>query len=275
MGFRRFIEMSSLRDLLKDIPQSARWHGEGSVLKHTLLVRKALPIAVDMFEKARQEEAFSNLPPIGNGDIMLLRIIAFLHDVGKSNPKITAYKYPDSTIKPLSDFPGYTAKQMMSPDFGPGKWTAHAHEDPENYEPQIKKLGSKWQSILDNLSTEDKEIVWFVVPKHMEFNEKGLSRHIKASIGVDGKFAPDRKIKIWIVFKLMDLMGRGSGLDIESGKSFLEILMNVAEEKRRKNLRTKPVEPNTPEEFAKYLLAKGVKPDVVQAAVRGKFAAYV
>ncbi|MCK9458368.1 MAG: hypothetical protein M0R80_01845 [Proteobacteria bacterium] len=273
MEFKNWLEMSSLRDILKNVPQSAQWHPEGSVFLHTRLVRKALPVAVKMFEKARGEEAFSNLPSVSDGDIMLLRILAWLHDVGKAST--AGYKYPDNTIKPLSDFPGHTVKQMMSPDFGPGKWTAHAHEDPEHYEPQIKKLGNKWQSILDNLSPEDKEIVWFVVPKHMEFSEKGLSRHIKASIGIDGKFAPDRKIKIWIVFKLMDLMGRGSGLDIESGKSFLEILMNVAEEKMRKSLRTKPVEPNTPEEFAKYLLAKGVKPDVVQAAVRGKFAAYI
>jgi hypothetical protein len=123
---------------------------------------------------------------------------------------------------------------------------------------------------LDNLSPEDKEIVWFVVPKHMDFSEKGVSRHIKQAIDIDGKFNSDRKIKLWIVFKLMDLMGRGSGLDVASGEAFLNALIKVAEDKKRKNLRKK-VEPDNPEEFAKYLQAKGLPPEVIQTAMKGKF----
>lgn len=268
MEFKKWLEMSSLRDILKNVPQSAIWHSEGDVFTHTRLVRKTLPVAIKMFEKARSEETFSNLSSVSSEDIMLLKIIAWLHDIGKRS--VSGYKYPDKTIEPLSNFPGYTAKQLMSPEFGPGKWTAHGHEGPEHYEPQIKKLGPKWQSILDNLSPEDKEIVWFVVPKHMEFTEKGLSRHIKQTIDIDGKFIPDRKIKIWIVFKLMDLMGRGSGMDVASGEEFLNVLIKVAEEKKRKNLRKK-VEPDNPEDFAKYLQAKGLSPEAIQTAVQGKF----
>jgi hypothetical protein len=268
-NFKNWLEMSSLRDLLKNVPQSQQWHPEGSVFAHTQLVRRALSTAVDMFEKIRENELFSELPPVYNEDRRLLKIIAWLHDVGKSSS--TGYKYPDGSVEPLSNFYGKIAKELMSPEFGGGKWTAHGHEEPENYEPQIKKLRT-WQNILEKLSPEDKEIVKFVIERHMDFSEKGLSKYIKQGIGIDGKFLPDRKIKIWIVFKLMDLMGRGEGLDMQSGREFLNILIKVAEEKKRKNLRIKPIEPDTPEEFANYLLAKGVKPDMVQAAVRGKFA---
>ena len=271
MGFKDWMEMSSLRDLLKNVPQNPKWHPEGSCWNHVRMVRQALPVAVAMFEKVRADRgsAFSSFTPISKQDEDILRLSAWMHDIGKASA--TAFTNPDRSRTPLSDFEGFDVKDLMAPDFGDGKWQSIGHERPNHYEPMLGRLGGPWQQMLQKLKPEDKEVLWFIVQKHMDLDAHGIHRSLRNQmIGSDGKFLPDRKFKLWIVFKLMDVMGRGAGLDRAEGDNALKNILAAAEEKRASQTPPK-ASPQTPQDMEKMLRAKGLGADQIRDIIAKKF----
>ena len=124
MNFKQWLEMSSLRDILKDVPQSPKHHPEGTVWAHVRLVRQALPIAEALFEEERRKGLpFSDYGPLTGHERKLLRVAAWLHDVGKV--AATAWTHPDDSKTPWQDLGNL-------PDDG-GKWQSLRHEEPEYY----------------------------------------------------------------------------------------------------------------------------------------------
>ncbi len=66
--------MSTLRDNLKGVPQDEEFHPEGDVWTHTRAVRRSLDEAMRMTNVMLTEEQRN-----------LLRVAAWLHDVGKAH----------------------------------------------------------------------------------------------------------------------------------------------------------------------------------------------
>ena len=271
MGFKVWLEMSSLKDLLKGVPQSAKWHPEGAVWNHVRLVRQALPAAVSMFEKVRADKTspFCRFTPVSKQDEDILRLSAWLHDIGKGSA--TAYTNPDKSRTPLSDFEGFGVEDLMSPDFGQGKWQSIGHETPRHYEPMMGKLGGPWQAMLAKLSPEDKDCLFFVIQKHMDLDSRtGIHKTLRNQmIGGDGKFLNDRKFKLWIIFKLMDVMGRGEGLDRAEGEAAIQMMIASCETKKAVPQPQKA--PQTPQEMQKMLQAKGLPPEQIRQIIAKKF----
>jgi len=82
---------------------------------------------------------------------------------------------------------------------------------------------------------------------------------------------PEIKVKLLIVFKLMDIVGRGTMMHVE-GQHYLDEIRK-ASEKRRRHWEAE-AEKNAPvsrEEFIARLRAKGVPELTIQNAVKGKF----
>ena len=275
MGFRNWLEMSTIRDLLTGVPQNPKYHPEGDVWTHVRLVRKSLPAAVQMFEQARAQEGspFSNFTPVSKQDEDILRLAAWLHDIGKNTA--TAYTNPDKSRTPWTNqnFQGYSVQQMMSPDFGPGKWQSIGHEEPTHYQPLVKQLGHQWQVMLEKLSPEDKDTLWFVVDRHMDFNEQGITRKMRQmTIGEDGKFLPDRKYKLWIIFKMMDSMGKGGGVDLASGEALLSKIITAAlEKKQSKERQSQQQAQPDPEVLRAQLKQKGLTDRKIAEIIALKF----
>jgi hypothetical protein len=261
MGFKQWLEMSSLRDTLKQVPQNPNWHSEGDVYAHTRLVRQALPTAVQMFEKVRSDtnSPFAQLTPVDAADTKILQIAAWLHDLGKASA--TTYNTPDKTQTPLAAFQGHSVSQLLDPNFqqGKGKWQSIGHEDPQHYIPVLQQLGRPWQNMIEKLSPQDKDCLFFVVDKHMDL-QSSMRSALRKQMIQNGKFLPDRKNKLWIVFKLMDVMGRGNGTDIASGEEALQKILDAA----KVNNPTPRARPQTAEELRQSLVQKGLSPETIQ-----------
>jgi len=260
MRFGKWMKMreTALRKIL-DVPQSPIHHPEGSVQRHTYMVRQALNQAINMLKK--QNGPFSNL----NFDLTpdeknIVRLAAWLHDIGKSKA---------TQIDPET-----------------GKITAHKHEDPEFFEPAMQELGPIWKRMYEKTSEKDKEDLWFIIKNHMKLNdEKGFGRKIlDRYLDEEGKYKNERKVKLLLVLLLMDRMGRGGTPDfdrlgakefvkqnIEPGEMGLQGLKTASKAMQQKIARGKENQPapDDPVDFVQHL--KDKPKNVIQNALKGKF----
>lgn len=127
MGFRDFLEMSSLRDLLGNIPQNPKHHPEGNVLTHTRMVRRSIEDAIAILKQSQQNPQ-SSLKKVDfdltKEDRDILRVAAWMHDIGK----VTA--------------------TAMTPSKG---IQSIAHETPEHFIANMRKLkGGQWENIWNS-----------------------------------------------------------------------------------------------------------------------------
>jgi len=256
--------MSSLRDILKDVPQSAKHHPEGTVLNHVRLVRQSLSIAEGLFEEERHKGLpFSDYGPLTGHERKLLQSAAWLHDVGKASA--TAWTHPDDSKTPWQELGG------KLPDDG-GRLQSLRHEDPDYYEPVLRQLGSAWQGMYEKTSSEDRDILRFLVDEHMGFVGEKVGRgFVHLLMDERGVLRPETRVKLLIVFKLMDVIGRGSMM-VEEGREFLAEISRAAA-KRRKYWAAQ-LEKNAPisrEDFVLKLREKGLTDALIQQAVRGKY----
>jgi hypothetical protein len=256
--------MSSLRDILKDVPQSAKHHIEGTVWKHIRLVRCALPIAEGMFEEERRKgPPFSDYGHITEYERKLLRAAAWLHDVGKAST--TAWTHPDGSKTPWQEL------GVKLPDDG-GRLQSLQHEEPDYYEPVLRQLGIVWQGMYEKTSPEDRDILRFLVDEHMGFVGEKVSRGFVHVLMDDrGVLRSDTRVKLLIVFKLMDVIGRGSMM-VEEGREFLAEISRATE--RRRRFWAAQLEKNAPvsrEDFVLKLRAKGLTDALIQQAAKGKY----
>ena len=264
MDFKIWLEMSSLRDILKDVPQSQKWHSEGSVWKHVLMVRKALPVAERLFEEERNRPGspFNTFSSLTEEDREMLRAAVWMHDIGKADK--TVYKLPSGEEIPWQSGPQPEGSKL----------TSVGHEDAEAYEPLMKKLGPAWQNMHQKASDENKQLLSYLIQNHMHFNrQEGVLARVLARdmIRNDGKFDPQRKHKLLIVFKVMDILGRG-GASEKDGQELITDLVKLADKRaeywKQEEEKRAPI---SVEDFINKLKAKGLPLSQIKTAVRGKF----
>lgn len=190
ISFKTWLE-TSLRDIIKPVPQSPTHHAEGDVWVHTLMVRKQLTAAVTYFQELASDKSsvFGNYDPrLTPEEINILRIGAWMHDIGKASA---------TTIggKPWKDG-------------GTGAIQAIGHEDPEHFEPMMSQLGEPWQSMYQKASSQDKEDLWFIIKHHMSLKDRFGKNILNQLMDDTGKFKNERRVKLLLILILMDQSGR-------------------------------------------------------------------
>jgi tRNA nucleotidyltransferase (CCA-adding enzyme) len=197
-NFKQWISESSLRNQLQ-IPQNPKHHPEGSVDRHTMMVRASLMPAIRVLKEKQAEDPYGPLSNLDlnftKNEINILRFASLLHDIGKGD--------------------------ALDPD----TLSAHGHESPKTFEKAMLRLSPNWHQMYEKASEEDKSDLWWVIKYHMSlkdkdgFQNKALKKEI---LDENGKYRTDRRIKLLLVLLLMDRMGRGgeSGVDWNIAKNF-------------------------------------------------------
>ncbi len=271
---------SSLRDILEPVPQSAKWHKEGNVFKHTQLVRKGLEVAIDLMKDAAADpnSAFSELDMnLSQEDINLLRSSAWMHDIGKAGATTVGNeKQPNSYVR------GVPLSQYNKPiDVERDKISAVDHEKPRYFEPQMQNLGagSSWHKMYDKVNAAQKDDMWFAIRGHMSLGSDGFNKIKKDLVDAKtGKYINSRKIKLLLLLILMDQMGRyGTGesqFGLANGLRALQKMQATADKMKaeydQKNTR-KPSPFDTPEALRAHLQSVGMSADDIEKNVARKF----
>jgi len=245
-------------DSLRDVPQDPHHHPEGSVLNHVKLVRKSILAASRELQNLKLDAIFgeilSNLDfVLSEDDIKILNLSAWLHDIGKSS---------STTV----DGAHYSTTADRS-----GKIQAIGHESPEHYMPQVEKLIGLAPSTLVDFYNFNKEIIDFLIQRHMDFAHGGFSKKTISGYFENGKIKNDRRIKLLLVLMWADKMGRGKAFDLADNINKLRIAaeksgsMHANLEKK-----SKPFEGGE-KEFRDMLAKRGLNQSAIDAAVASKF----
>ena len=258
--------MASLKDILGKVPQHPEHHPEGDVYTHSRMVRNSMDVAIELMKQAQQDpdSPFSEFDMnLDKSEINILRLAGNLHDIGKAGT--TAWTVDKNKKIPWQEIPNPDLPE--NPDM-PGKgWQAISHQDSEYFEPEMKKLDPIWHRMYEKADEKDKEDLWFVIRHHMDLKEEGFGKRL-ARIFVDGetgKYKNERRIKLLLVLILMDRRGRGSGTMRASAEEAIVHMIHAAklakqraEEHAEKIRKQREKSPTDPEEFVKYLKAKGL-----------------
>lgn len=264
MQFREFVWMEMLRGMLKPVPQPPKWHAEGDVFTHTRLVRQSLNKAVSLIAQAASNphSAFSNLNMDLNQEaIDILRLAAWLHDLGKESA---------TTVGPLhADTPPQNWKDV--PDIDPESHELHAkhHEKSFNFNPGFRKLmqSKLWQKVMEAQNYEARKDLAFVIRNHMQLRDNLGSKILSRMVDQEGKYKNTRRVKLLLVFFLMDRIGRrdGGGGESEAVES-IGVLQRAADKYVLRFKRQSEPAPDDPREFAKQ-----VPQHILPQALKGKF----
>lgn len=260
--FQEWLAESSLRHQLK-VPQNPKHHPEGPVDRHTMMVRAALNPAIELLRKKQEEDpngALANIDlTFSPEEIKMLRFTALLHDIGKG--------------------------EALDPE----TLSAHGHENPETFEKSMMLLGPKWHQIYDQTNPKDKEDLWWIIKYHMSLKDKEgfQNKALKKELLDDqGRYKADRKIKLLLVFLLMDRMGRGgeAGTPWKQAKQFSQSNANAAQDgfeginitastyrsdMEKKNARTNQPIGNDPKTAVDHLRQRGKTTDQIRMALLG------
>lgn len=262
--FNEWLTESSLRQQLK-VPQNPKHHSEGGVDRHTMMVRSALEPAIKILQEKQKNDpngSLSNLDlSFTSEDVNILRLAGLLHDIGKGD-----------TLDPV-------------------KLSAHGHEDPANFEKAMQRLGPTWYQMYNQANPADKDDLWWVIKYHMSLKDKEgfQNKSLKKEILDDqGKYKPDRKIKLLLVFLLMDRMGRGgeSGIPWKKAKQFAQSNTSAAEKgfggidatasaykqdlDKTASRASKPM-PSDPVSFVSNMREKRKSNEIIRSALKGRF----
>lgn len=276
-SFKSWME-SSLRDIIKPVPQSPKHHAEGDVFTHTIMVRQQLTDAIAHFQQvtADKDSVFGNLDPnLSKSDINLLKIGAWMHDIGKASA---------TTFTRTAGGEEKTIKYGQGPLEPGDKIQAIGHEQPWHFEPMMKKLGPTWKQMYEKASPEDKADLWFVIQHHMDLKSAGFGKKLLAQLlDQSGKFKNDRKIKLLLILIMMDQSGRIglgelngspalpgiSGRMKQSALDYHQNRMGIAAADQAKRQQSQVY--NDPEQFTAMLKSKGLDQAAIQKAFRSKF----
>ena len=270
LNFRTWLEMSSLRDILSGVPQEPSHHPEGDTFTHVVMVRKSMDQAVELFRAAQQKQgnAFEKLNfNLDDTERQILQVTAWMHDIGKAGA--TTFRVGDTHIP---------WQQAHNTEFSQGRWQALQHERPKYYMPQMRRLADTsrmWQSIWRNTEGAAKKDVLFIINHHMDLRHasaEGLPKSLANQwIGADGQYVNRRRVKLLLVFFLMDRLGRGEAVGpVANANEAIGLLQRAAE--RVKSRRNKPQNAPAPDDPVEFLKSLGGKPDwVIPQAFKGKF----
>lgn len=262
MRFREWIITEGMRELakaysdaLKDVPENPIHHPEGTTLKHVRLVRRAILSAVQALQDLKSEPAFGEILSdidfrLSEEDTQVLTMAAWLHDVGKSTA---------TTVdgKPFRDAPDLS-----------GKIQAIGHEKPDHYIPQIDKLLSFAPRSTAAFYESNRELINFLIERHMDFAHGGFPNKVISAHFEDGKVKNDRRMKLLLVLMWADKIGRAKSPDLSSG---MNKLRDAAAKSLKKPPRKNPSFSGSEEEFRSMLKGRGLDDASIDAAVRAKF----
>lgn len=215
MKFSTYINEATLRQMLKVVPQNPKHHSEGDVFTHTRMVRSRLPLAMDFIakEKLKPDSIFSNLDlNLSSREMRILKLAAWFHDIGKAS----ASEINQET----------------------GKVTSYGHENAKHYMPMIDKLSGNLKQLFENLTPEEKEILYFVIDYHMSLQvPHGFPRKIYEKIFDDnGKVRNDSKAKLLVIFIIMDRTGRIKESDFRPDIKTFQQKQNISKQNAHKEL---------------------------------------
>lgn len=246
-------------DSLRDVPQDKEHHPEGSVLNHVKLVRKSVLAAARELQRLKNEptlgEVLSELDfNLNEEDIALLNLAAWLHDIGKSTA---------TTVD------GVHYAKALGKD---GKIQAIGHESPEHYVPQVEKMLSLAPESLARFYDAHRDLINFLIERHMDFAHGGFGKKIISSYFLNGKIKNERSIKLLLVLMWADKMGRGRVMDLAGNVNKLRMAGEKSREMHmRAEKQSKPFAGGE-KEFRDMLSARGLDQRSIDAAVRAKFA---
>jgi hypothetical protein len=265
--------MTALRTTLNNVPQDPTHHPEGTVWKHTVMVRKALPMALQVAREAFRGVSCLSLwkDELTTEEIGVLRASAWMHDIGKS---VTTTLYHNGDHIEFSEHP-LICQALANND--QGKWKSLKHDHPKNFKKALRSLkGSLWEKVWDNASFEAKKDFLFLISTHMTLRHAkakktlGFGRKLSRKwINEDGRYKNKRRVKLLVLLIVMDSLGR----DIPEAKSSVNLIINSLISgahfvMRRPEPQSKPA-PNDPIKFLSMLKEK---PDnVIRRAFLGKF----
>jgi hypothetical protein len=179
--------VSSLRDLLRGVPQDARFHPEGDVWTHTRLVRRARDEAVNLIRSSAMPA--TPTPRERN----LLRAAAWCHDLGKAG----VTRVVGTTI------------------------VAPGHETARRFNEVCRQLGPAWHRVWRSASFEDRKDFVYLVTRHMDVSDRqGLSGRVARHL-VGGSVALRRRARLLVVFMMMDRLGCASPTRVEDARLVL------------------------------------------------------
>lgn len=203
---------------------------------------KASPVYSDML---------SNLDfRLAKEDVDVLRMAAWLHDVGKS----TATTVDGTPFRSAADFKG--------------RIQAIGHEKPEHYAPQVERLLAVAPASVKSFYEANQDIINFLIERHMDFSHGGFPRDVVSKYMDNGSFRNERPIRLLLVLMWADKMGRGKAPDLARN---IEQLRLASEKSRRMSKRSVPFG-GSEEEFRSLLRSRGLDDASIDAAVRSKFA---
>lgn len=246
-------------DSLKDVPQNFDHHPEGSVLNHVKLVRKSVLAAAKELQNLKRDpflgEALSDLDfNLGEEEIKILNLAAWLHDIGKSTA---------TTV----DGVHYSKAPNLD-----GKIQAIGHEAPEHYGPQVERMLSLAPKSLVDFYNSHRDVINFLIERHMDFAHGGFGKRMLSSYFADGRIKNDPYIKLLLVLMWADKMGRGKAPELADNINKLRIASEKSRAAHAKmEKRSKPFS-GSEEEFRSVLQSRGLDQAAIDAAVRSKFA---
>lgn len=265
MEFRDWLVEEGSRELarayshaLKDVPESPEHHPEGTTLKHVKLVRRAVLGAADELRRLKADSSVGDILAnidfsLSAREVQILNLAAWLHDVGKASA---------TTIggRPFRDAAG-----------AEGKIQAIGHERPDHYAPQIDMLRSVAPESLVRLYDENRDLVNFLIERHMDFAHGGFPNRVIADFFDDGRVKNDQRMKLLLVLMWADKMGRAKEPNLDKSVARLK---DAAEKSRKAG--AKPDRKSKPfsggeEDFRSMLVSRGLSPEAVDAAVLAKF----
>ncbi len=265
-NFKAWLEMSSLRDILKDVPQDPTHHPEGDVFTHIRMVRYAMDKAIEFLKEAQStpDNAFANLNlNLTDEEKNILRMAGWMHDIGKAGATTLNIGGEHTPLK-------------EKPDPSKGRWQAIGHETSKFYKPEMRKLkGTPWQSIWEKSSDSDKKDLFFIVNHHMGLRTEAASgfgkRLSNQWIDENGQYKNERKIKLLLILVLMDRLGRGVPDPEGTAIQAIGDMQSGAEQAKRRHARPQMNQP-APDDPLEFLRLLADKPIVVkQMAFQGKF----